>query len=330
MPILGLSSETFVQPPPWAWIVFGVVVTGMLSIDLISFSKRSASRGVKEAAFWSVLWVGIALLFNGAVYFWMGSAAAEQFATAYLVERALSVDNLFVFLIIFRFFGVPMVLQHRVLFWGILGALVMRGLMIGMGVGIIMHFQAAMLILAGVLIFCGIKLMWAKDVAHDPAKSWTYRLARRFLPFTEGYREEKFFVVEQGMRKATPLLLVLLVVESTDLVFAIDSIPACLGISTDLFVVYTSNIFAILGLRALYFLLAGVMDDMRFLKPALSAILVFIGLKMIMAELSHMDIAWAFKVDDRVSLAVVLSMLVTGVGVSFLFPEKEEGVAVGE
>lgn len=321
-----LAAEAHVVHPPrpdtplWAWIVFGVLVLGMLAVDLFAFSRKAQTRGLTQAAVWSAVWIGLACVFGVGVYYVRGHDAALEYGAAYLVEKSLSVDNIFIFLVIFRYFGIPTVYQHRVLFWGILGALLMRAIMIGVGVQLIEHFRWILYFFAAFLAFTGLKLFFHDDENHDPSQSWAFRLTRKYIPMTEKMDGEHFFVIEQGKRLATPLFLVLVVVEATDLAFALDSIPACLGISHDLFVIYTSNIFAILGLRALYFLLAGAMSSLRFLKAALSIILVYIGLKMLLAELHHAQVAWAFKIPTGWSLATVAGVLVVAVAASLLFP----------
>lgn len=312
--------------PLLAWVIFGILVIGMLALDLLLFNRKAHVQGMKEAAFWSVVWVGLALGFNVLVWFWKGKQPALEFTTAYLLEKSLSVDNLFIFLVIFKYFKVPTMFQHRVLFWGILGALIMRAVMIGVGVQMIEHFRPVLFAFAGFLVYCGYKLLFSGADDEDPTKSWAYKLTRKYVPLTDKFSEERFFIMENGKRLATPLFLVLVVVEATDLAFAVDSIPACLAISQDLFVVYTSNIFAILGLRALFFLLAGMMGELRYLKPALAFVLVFIGVKMVLAELAgHYEVSWAFKIPTGVSLGVVGGALALAVIASLLVPGKPHG-----
>lgn len=302
--------------PVYAWVVFGVLVLGMLVLDLFIFNRRAHVQGVRDAAIWCCVWLSIALGFGVCVYAWKGGTSAVDYATAYFVEQALSVDNLFIFLVIFRYFGVPTVFQHRVLFWGVLGAQVMRGIMIFAGVELIQRFHAVLYFFAAFLIFTGIKLFFGDDASHDPSKTWAFRIFKKLLPMTDKFHEERFTIMEGGRRLATPLLLVLVVIEATDLAFAVDSIPACLAISKDAFVVYTSNIFAVMGLRAYYFLLAGMMSSLRFLKPALSIILIFIGTKMVLAE------GWGWKMDNKISLGIVVGILTLSVVLSRLIPGK--------
>lgn len=322
-----------VATPPAAWLIFIALVLGVLVLDLLLFNRKAHVQGIREAALWSGVWVGLAAAFNVGIYFWKDEASAVEFTTAYLVEQALSVDNLFIFMIIFRYFAVPTVLQHRVLFWGVLGAQVMRGIMIFAGVELLAHFHWLIFVFGAILVLTGLKLLIQKDETYEPSKTWAFRLTRRYVPLTERFHEDHFFtrVPVDGQpssataaatggpvrlrRVATPLFLVLVIVESTDLIFAVDSIPACLGISTDTFVVYTSNIFAVMGLRAYYFLMAGVMGSLRFLKPALALVLVFIGGKM-MSEL-----LWHWQMEDKLSLAIVAGIVALAVVASLLSPK---------
>jgi tellurite resistance protein TerC len=325
----SLAETAIPQTPPWEWAVFGVVIIVALAVDLAILQKPAHARGLKEAAIWSAVWISLAVLFNIGVFNWKGAQQGMQFATAYLLELSLSVDNLFIFLVIFRFFGVEESCRPRVLFWGILGAVVLRGIMIGAGVELIQHFTWLMYIFGAVLIYTGIKLFFAKDEAYEPSKTLAYRLTRRYVPMTEKYRGALFFVHENGKRLATPLFLVLVVVETTDLVFAVDSIPACLGVSRDPFIVYTSNIFAVLGLRSFYFLLAGLMGSLRHLKPALSLVLIFIGLKMTVEEACTAGLIaepWHSRLElsTGVSLAVVGGILALAVVASLAFPANSE------
>ncbi|MCW8133192.1 MAG: TerC family protein [Planctomycetota bacterium] len=310
------SAAPLTETPAVAWVVFGALVLGILVADLLIFNRRAHVQGVKEAAVWSGVWVGLALAFNAGVYFWKGRQAAVEFSTAYLVEQALSVDNLFIFLVIFKHFGVPTIFQHRVLFWGVIGAQVMRGIMIFAGVGLIALFHPILYLFAGILVITGIKLFFSKEDSFEPSNTLAFKFTRKYVRMTDKFHEEKFFVMQDGLRMATPLFLVLMIVESTDLIFAVDSIPACLSISKDPFVVYTSNIFAVMGLRAYYFLLAGAMGNLRFLKPALAIVLVFIGAKMFLHE--GLDL----KIDSVVSLGIVGGILGASVAVSLMFPVK--------
>jgi tellurite resistance protein TerC len=301
-----------------AWIVFNVLVLGVLALDLAVFHRRPHALGMKEALGWVVLWVSLAAGFAVLVYFWKGSNAALQFATGYIIEESLSVDNMFVFLMIFSYFAVPRIYQHRVLFWGILGALVMRAAMIFAGVALINRFHWVLYLFGAFLIFTGIKMAFQKDNEIDPQANPVLRLVRRFLPITSQYDGGKFVVKKDGRYALTPLLVVLVMIETTDLVFALDSIPAVLAISRDPFIVYTSNVFAILGLRALFFAVAGAMELFRYLHYGLSAILVFIGVKMLVAEF--------FPIPVGIALGVVGGILLVAVGASLLM--RRRGAAV--
>lgn len=298
------------------WIVFNLFVLFLLALDLGVFHRHSHAVSTKEAAIWSAVWIGLALVFNVGVYYFAGPEAGLQFFTGYLLEKSLSVDNIFVFVMLFSFFAVPPAYQHRVLFWGILGALIMRGALIGLGAYLIGQFHWILYIFGLFLVVTGIRLFMQKEnETIDPEKNPLVRGLRRFMPVTTGYRGEKFLVREGGKLAATPLLVVLLVVETTDLLFAFDSIPAIFAITQDPFIVYTSNVFAILGLRALYFLLASVMGRFRYLKMGLSGILVFIGVKMLIMDIYHMPIT--------LSLGVIAVVLTLAVIASLLFPVKE-------
>lgn len=269
------------ETPWWLWLGFGVVVLGMLALDLGVFHRRAHVVSLREAAIWSFVWVAISLLFNLGVWHWEGAGKALEFFTGYLIEKSLSVDNIFVFLVLFQYFGVEPRYQHRVLFWGILGALVMRGVLIAAGVVLIARFHWILYVFGAFLVWAGIKMMFHKPEDVHPERNPMFRWARKFLPVTNDYHGQKFFVREGGLWRVTPMFLVLLVVETTDLAFALDSIPAIFGITHDPFIVFSSNVFAILGLRAMYFLLAGVMHYFRYLNFGLSAVLIFIGLKML-------------------------------------------------
>lgn len=298
------------------WIVFNLFVLFLLALDLGVFHRHSHAVSTKEAAIWSAVWIGLALVFNVGVYYFAGPEAGLQFFTGYLLEKSLSVDNIFVFVMLFSFFAVPPAYQHRVLFWGILGALIMRGALIGLGAYLIGQFHWILYLFGLFLVVTGIRLFMQKEnETIEPEKNPLVRGLRRFMPVTTGYRGEKFLVREGGKLAATPLLVVLLVVETTDLLFAFDSIPAIFAITQDPFIVYTSNVFAILGLRALYFLLASVMGRFRYLKMGLSGILVFIGVKMLIMDIYHMPIT--------LSLGVIAVVLTLSVIASLVFPVKE-------
>jgi tellurite resistance protein TerC len=300
----------------WFWVIFNVFVLGMLALDLGVFHRKDHAVSMKEATIWTIVWISLALCFNALIYFYAGPEPALQFLTGYLIEKSLSVDNIFVFVMLFAYFSVPAVYQHRVLFWGILGALIMRGILIGVGAFLISQFHWVIYIFGAFLIFTGIRMALQKDENVEVEANAVVKLLRRFMPVTQKYHGHSFFVRDAGKLFATPLLVVLLVVETTDLIFALDSIPAIFAVTTDPFLVYTSNVFAILGLRSLYFLLAEVITKFRFLKLGLSAILVFVGIKMLIAEFYHMPI--------MLSLGVIASILAISIVASLLFPEQVE------
>jgi tellurite resistance protein TerC len=299
------------EGPIWLWIGFNVFVLAMLALDLGVFHRKSHAVSGKEALTWSLVWISLSLLFNVVIYFfwdrmmpqssYTNSEAALAFFTGYLIEKSLSVDNIFVFILIFSFFGVPAAYQHRVLFWGILGALIMRGALILIGAALLEKFHWIIYIFGAFLIFTGIRMAWHHDENVHPDKNPVVKFFRRFMPVTENFEKDKFFVRRAGKLFATPLFLILLVVESTDLIFAVDSIPAIFAVTQEPFIVYTSNVFAILGLRALYFLLANVMDKFQYLKYGLAAVLTFVGVKMVIVDL--------YKIPVGVSLLVVAGIL---------------------
>jgi tellurite resistance protein TerC len=295
----------------WLWIGFNLFVLLMLALDLGVFHRKTHVVSSREASIWSLVWISLSLIFNGIIYlFWhemmpnsiySNGEAALAFLTGYLIEKSLSVDNIFVFILIFSFFGVPAAYQHRVLFWGILGALVMRGIFIAIGAALLKEFHWVIYIFGAFLIFTGIRMAVQQEMEVHPEHNPVVRFFRKLMPVTKNFEGGKFFVRHAGKLMATPLFLVLLVVESTDLVFAVDSIPAIFAVTEDPFIVYTSNVFAILGLRALYFLLANVMDKFQYLKLGLSAVLTFIGVKMVITDF--------YKIPIGISLAVVAGIL---------------------
>jgi tellurite resistance protein TerC len=297
------------------WILFNLFVLAMLALDLGVFHRRARTIKFREALGWSVFWISLAAAFAVLVYFWRGRGAVLEFTTGYLVEEALSVDNLFVFLLLFRYFRVPTHYQHKVLFWGILGALIMRGLFILAGVTLIRHFEWTVYLFGAFLVYIGIKLAVEDETSVHPEQNPVLRAAHRIMPVTPDFVNGHFFVRHEGLF-ATPLLLVLLVVETTDVVFALDSIPAILAITRDPFIVYTSNVFAIMGLRALYFALAGMMEIFHYLHYGLSVILIFIGAKMLA---SHY-----YDIPTHVALIVVAIVLALSVLLSLLFPQKSK------
>jgi len=303
----------------WMWGGFLGFVAAMLALDLGVFHRRAHEVRLREAAAWSLVWVALALLFNLGVWHWYGPVKGLEFLTGYLIEKALSVDNIFVFLVIFSFFAVPKAYQHRVLFWGILGALVMRAVFIFAGAALLERFHWVMYIFGGILVLTGIKLLREKVEELNPERNPIFRLFRRFVPSVADYHGEHFTVVKAGRRMATPLLAVLVAVEATDLVFAVDSIPAVFAVTRDPFIVFTSNIFAILGLRAMYFLLADVMDRFVYLKPGLAAVLMFVGTKMLIADV--------YKIPVAVSLGVVAGILALAVVTSLIATRRPEATA---
>lgn len=302
--------------PLWGWVAFNVFVLAMLAVDLLVFHRKPHEVSLKEALTWSAVWIALALVFNAGIYYWQGKQPALEFLTGYLIEKSLSVDNIFVFIMIFSFFKVPKKYQHEVLFWGILGALLMRAGFIAGGVTLIKKFHWIIYIFGGFLIFTGIKMSLDKDKEIHPEKNILLKIFRKFMPVTQGFEEGKFFVKKEGRTFATPLFVVLLVVETTDVIFAVDSIPAILAITQNPFIVYTSNVFAILGLRALYFALAGIIQLFHYLHYGLSAILIFVGTKMMIADF--------YKIPIGVSLAVVASLLLLSVVASVVWPKKEK------
>jgi tellurite resistance protein TerC len=305
------------------WVGFNLFILLLLALDLGVFHRKAHAVSLKEAGLWSAVWVALAMTFNAGIWWLRGAEPAVQFLTGYLIEKSLSVDNVFVFALLFGYFAVPAAYQHRVLFWGILGALVLRGAFILAGTALLASFHWVIYVFGAFLILTGIRMALHRDEELHPERNPLLRLARRWIPVTDGYREGKLFVREGGKRLATPLFLVLLLIESTDLVFAVDSIPAIFAVTRDPFLVYTSNVFAILGLRSLYFLLAGVMGKFVYLKLGLSAVLVFVGAKMTLAE-------WV-KVPPMISLAVIAALLSIAVFASLAksrrAPDVQEKVA---
>jgi tellurite resistance protein TerC len=275
---------------PLLWVGFTVFVLAMLALDLGVFHRRAHAVHVREALLWTLVWISLAMIFNVGVYFWFGSERALEFLTGYVIEKALSVDNIFVFLVIFSYFAVPAALQHRVLFWGILGALAMRAIFIFLGAALLQQFHWVIYIFGAFLLFTGVKLLLQRGCEVHPERNPLFQLFRRLVPSVSDYRSSHFTVVQAGKRYATPLLLVLVAIEATDIVFAVDSIPAIFAITTDPFIVFTSNIFAILGLRALYFALAGVMGKFHYLRVGLALVLAFVGAKMMLTDLYKVPI----------------------------------------
>jgi tellurite resistance protein TerC len=298
------------------WTVFGTLVAVMMALDLGVFHRQKHEIKFKEAAAWSAVWIALALAFAGLIAWRRGAHSALEFLTGYIIEESLSVDNLFVFLLVFSYFAVPSHYQHGVLFWGILGAMVFRAIFIIVGVALIERFEWVIYVFGAILIVSGVKMALEKEKEIHPDRNPVLTLFRKLMPITQEYEGGKFFVRREGRTFATPLLLVLLVVETTDLIFAVDSIPAVLAITRDRFIVYTSNIFAILGLRALYFALKGAMDLFHHLHYGLSIILVFVGAKMILSHYVH--------IPTGIALGVVGGVLMLSVVASLIWPEKKK------
>jgi tellurite resistance protein TerC len=299
---------------PWFWIIFNAGVLCVLAIDLFGFQRKAHAPSTKEAAIWTAVWVTLSLGFNGLVWHWMGQSKALEFLTGYLIEYSLSLDNILVFVLTFSYFAVPAAYQHRVLFWGILSALALRGFMIGAGVAFVETFHWALYLFGAFLLLAGAKMFFNRRKAVDIGRNPLILLVRRLLPVSDNYHGAHFTIRHNGRRLLTPLAMVLIMVEATDVVFAVDSIPAIFGITHDPFIVYTSNVCAILGLRSLYFLLAGVVHKFVYLKPALAIILSFIGAKMLLADV--------FRIPTGVSLSVIGFVLLGAIGLSLLLNHR--------
>jgi len=285
------------------WILFNAFVLLMLALDLGVFHRKTHEVSVKEALTWTLVWVCLALIFNAIIFYWRGRQQALEFFTGYLIEKALSVDNIFVFIMIFTYFQIPSKYQHKVLFWGILGALIMRVIFIFAGVALIEKFHFTIYIFGALLIYTGYKMFYHNNAKIEPDKNPLIRFFKKFMPITPDLQEDNFFVKLNGKRFATPLFLVLILIETTDLIFAVDSIPAILAITQDQFIVYTSNVFAILGLRSLYFALAGVVHRFWLLSYGLAIVLVFVGIKMLLIDL--------YKIPIELSL-IFIAVVITG------------------
>lgn len=309
--------------PLWLWLLFGATVVVALAIDLLAHRKDHVI-GFREAAWWSAGWVGLALVFAGLVFAVLGRDAGAEYTTAWLLEKSLSVDNLFVFALIFGYFKVPREYQHRVLFFGVLGALVFRAIFLMAGVAIVSQFTAVLFVFAALLLWSAWKLLGDEDDSYDPSTSRAVRLLGKVWPITDDYRGSKFFVVEAGKRFGTPLLAVVAAIEAADLLFAVDSVPAVLAVSEDPFVIYASNAFAILGLRALYFLLSGLLSQFHYLSKGLAIILAFIGVKLIL-QASHKVIDTSVpEIPSLVSLGVIVVVLAGSILLSMARPAEPE------
>lgn len=299
----------------WPWLGFNAFVLAMLALDLGVFHRKAHKVSLKESLTWTSVWIALALVFNVGAWHYVGSARALEFFTAYLIEKSLSMDNVFVFVLLFSCFNVPQAYQHKVLFWGVLGALTLRGLMIGLGTALIAKFAWITYLFGGFLVFTGIKMIFKREQELHPERNAVVSCVKKLMPVTPENRADKFFVRENGAWMATPLFVVLLLVEISDLIFAVDSLPAVFAVSRDAFIVYTSNVFAILGMRSLYFALAGVMDRFRHLKIGLGAVLGFVGAKMFLAHT-------AWKIDTLGSLVVIMLILTASVVWSLAKPKN--------
>ena len=299
------------------WIFFAIFIIAMLALDLGIINRKAHVIKMKEALLWTSFWVTLAVLFGGGVYYFYDHVKAMEFFTAYLIEYSLSIDNLFVFMLIFRYFGVPHAYEHKALFWGILLALITRAVFIFVGVALINLFGWVMYIFGAFLIYTGIKMALNKQTEVHPDKNIALKLLRKMMPVSQEFSGAKFFIVKRGVRYATPMLAVLLALETTDILFAVDSIPAVLAISKDPFIVYTSNVFAILGLRSLFFAISGLMKLFHLLHYGLAAILSFVGIKMLIEDFFHVPVT--------ASLLVIASILAASILSSIIWPDKEEG-----
>ena len=297
------------------WLLFNAGVLTLLVLDLFVFNRKTETVSVKSALWWSAFWVGLAIAFNIFVYYWKGQEAALEFVTGYLIEESLSVDNLFVFMILFNYFRVPSSMQRKVLFWGIMGALVLRATFIIVGVELIEKFEWTVYILGAFLVYTGVKMAFNSDSEMEPEKNPLLTFINKFIPVSKSYDRDKFFTRINGKLFATPLFVVVIIIETTDIVFAADSIPAILAVTRDPFIVYTSNVFALLGLRSLYFALAGIMQLFHYIHYGLSLILAFIGVKLLIQKYYHIDM--------RIALLVVAGILGLSVFFSIMFPKKE-------
>jgi tellurite resistance protein TerC len=298
----------------WLWGGFNLFVLAMLALDLGLFHRKAHVVSFRESMAWTLVWVTLALLFNLGVAHFLGEQKGVEFFTGYVIEKSLSVDNVFVFVLLFNYFSVPLIHQHKVLFWGILGALAMRAGMIFLGAALLSKFEWIIYVFGGFLVLTGLKMLLKKEESIQPDRNPLIRLFKRCLPVTSDYRGDRFLVKENGVQMATPLFLVLMLVEFSDVILAVDSIPAIFAVTRDPFIVYTSNVFAILGLRSLYFALAGVMDKFHYLKAGLGTVLMFVGVKM---TLGHT----AWKIDTHVSLGVILLILAVSILASLLWPK---------
>ncbi len=300
------------------WIGFNVFVLIMLALDLGVFNRKAHVVSVKEALTWSGIWICLALIFNSLIYYWFGEHKAVEFLTGYVIEKSLSVDNIFVFVLVFQYFQIPPLYQHKVLFWGVLGALLLRVIFIFAGVALIEKFHWTIYLFGVFLVYTGYRMFSEQDKKMEPEKNPVIRFFRKLMPVTPQLEGDKFFVRQAGKTYATPLFLVLVLIEATDLIFAVDSIPAILAITQDQFIVYTSNVFAILGLRSLYFALAHVIHRFVYLSTGLAVILIFVGLKMVLVDV--------FKVPTFISLIVIAFIITSSIVFSLIKTKKESNL----
>lgn len=310
-----IQKIIFMETPILFWILFNAFVLLMLALDLGVFHRKIHEISVKEALTWTFVWIALAMVFNVIIYYWRGQQQALEFFTGYLVEKALSIDNIFVFIMIFSYFQVPSKYQHKVLFWGIIGALIMRVIFIFAGVALIQKFHITIYFFGALLIYTGYKMFNHNNAKIEPDKNPVIRFFKRFIPVSSEMHEDKFFVRIEGKRFATPLFLVLILIETTDLIFAVDSIPAILAITQDQFIVYTSNVFAILGLRSLYFALAGIVHRFWLLSYGLAVVLIFVGLKMLLIDVYKIPIEW--------SLLFIATTITASILLSFKIPKTK-------
>jgi tellurite resistance protein TerC len=315
---------TPVEITPWHWIGFIACVLIFLALDLGAFHRRPRPVKFREAAAWSAVWVALALVFAASMIFWRGRADAEAFTTGYVIEVSLSLDNILVIALIFAWFRLPQEFQHRLLFWGILGALVMRGAMIAVGVALIHQFDWVLYVFGAFVVFAGVKMFFSKQEMVQPEKNLVLRLARKFFPVAPGFDGQKFLTRFNGRLALTPLALVLLLVETTDLIFAVDSVPAVFSVTRKAFIVFTSNVFAIIGLRSMYFLLVGALGYFRYLKIGLSVVLAFIGAKMLLDPHGHPPEWFQIEIPTAVSLLVVAAILAVSIALSITAARREK------
>jgi tellurite resistance protein TerC len=295
------------------WVIFAAVITVMFVLDLWVFNRKSHEIRFREALTWTAVWVGLAVAFNAAVWFYLGKVKALEFLTGYIIEESLSVDNLFIFIMIFSYFRVSRAQQPKILKWGIIGALIMRAIFIVVGIGLIERFHWMVYLFGGILVYTGIKMAFGGEEEIEPEKNLLVRLLRRFIPITKRIRGDSFFISRRGIRAATPLFLTLIVVESSDLIFAVDSIPAVLAVTHDPFIVYSSNVFAIMGLRSLYYLLAHVMEMFVYLKLGVSCILVFVGAKMLLVDFVEIPLHFSLGVIiGTLAISILTSITIAG------------------